>query len=81
MSRANKICATCAHFLTDDYSQQKEHGLGRCTAYDQGESPAISVVAWNQQFTVLYRPAQNMAARRAFIAKMNQKTQPEEATP
>lgn len=81
MTPSGKICATCEHFTVKDYPQQAENGLGRCTAYDQGESLAISFVAWNQQFTVLYRPAQNMAARRTFIAKMEQKTQLGEAAP
>lgn len=71
MTRA-AICAMCAHFTTKDYPQQAEQGLGRCTAYDQGDSPAISFVEWGQHFTVLYRPAQNMAARRAFIARMEE---------
>lgn len=72
MNRSAKICATCAHFRTDDYPNQKEHGLGRCTAYDQGDSPVIAFVEWDRKFTVLYRPAQNLAARRAFIAMMEE---------
>lgn len=80
MTRA-AICAMCAHFTTKDYPQQAEQGLGRCTAYDKGDSPAVSFVRWDQKFTVLYRPAQNLAARGAFIARMTEKQQPQEATP